>query len=146
MNMKPRTLLVLIGIFLAGAVSGALLALRLGPPGHKPPAERRPFAERTMARLDEVLVLSPEQRPQVEAILRNTGDELSKMRRESWRLGAEAISKMNTQIAPLITPEQQPKFAAFLAEQEERMRRNQAERDKRGRLGREGQPPPPPQN
>ena len=138
MNTKPRTILILIGLFLAGAASGALLALRLS--GR--PAERRPFAERNMERMDQVLGLTPEQKPQIEVILYDTSDELGKLR----RTGAELIGKMNTQIEALLTAEQKMKFGVFQAEQAERLRRCSAEREQHGRTGREGKPPPPPPN
>lgn len=155
MNMKPRTVLILAGIFLTGAASGALLALRVARPDRGRPPERHQFMERNWDRLDRVLAFTPEQRPPVEALLHATGDELGKLRRESLRTGAEEICKMNAQIEALLTPAQKAKFQTFQREQAERMRRHQSEHEPRSGPRRSGEsppespregPPPPPAN
>ena len=144
MKTKPRTILILAGLFLAGAASGALVALRMAPRGHDRLPDRRQFIERTLTRMDQAIAFTPVQRPQVEALMRSTGDELSKLRRESWRATALQIREMNKRIAALLTPEQQAKFATFQREQFERMRRHQLDRDPQGRPRRSGEMPPPP--
>lgn len=143
MLTKPRTILFLAGIFLAGAVSGVFVAplVHGRDRGRLPP---RAFHERNMERLERTLELTPEQRTQVDLLLRETGDRLAKMRRESLREGFEQIRAMNVKIAALLTPEQRTKFEAFQREQLERINRHQAERDQRhGRNPADGPPPPP---
>lgn len=137
MNTKPRTILILVGLFLAGAASGALVALRLCG---RPP-QRLPFAERNMERLEHILGLTPEQRSKIEVIVRTTSDEMWKLR----HAGAAELGKMNAQIEVLLSPEQKTKFAVFQMEQAERMRRRMAGREQHGRPGSEGRPPPPPE-
>ena len=148
MNTKPRTLLILAGLFLAGVASGAFLTMRLAPGHHDRAPERRSFTERTLERMDRALVFTPEQRPQIEALLRTTGDELAKLRHESRRAALEQIRAVNTRIEALLTPEQRIKFRAFQKDQFERMRRHQVERNQREERGRprngDGPPPPPP--
>ena len=98
MNTKPRTILILVGLFLAGAASGAFLTLRLDPRGHDRSPERRPFMERNLERMDRAVVFTPEQRSQIEALLRSTGDELMKLRRESRQATYEQIRVVNAKI------------------------------------------------
>ena len=142
MNTKPRTLFILIGLFLAGAASGAFLALRLAHSGHDRSPEQRPFMERNCERMDRAIDFTSEQRPQVEALMRTTGDELAKLRRESRETTVQQIRSMNAKIEAMLTPGQRVKFEAFQKEQFERMRRHQLERDHRGHP-RSGDAPPP---
>jgi len=142
MLTKPRTILVLVGIFLAGAVSGVFLAplIRI----HRPPAPHapRPFLVRTMARLEEKLQLTPEQRKQVEVLAQQAGLELGKLRRESWQESMKTIQRLNAGIAAILTPEQRVQFEAYQREQIERLRKRQMDRE--GRYGFRGDAPPPP--
>ena len=131
MLTKPRTILILVGIFLAGGVSGVFLA----PLFHSHERTRSPlrhtFAERHMGRLEKVLELTPEQRAQVEVLVQRTGEEMAKLRRDSLRDGFQRMKALNDKIAALLTPEQRVKFENFQREQMERLRRNQLERDQR---------------
>ena len=144
MLTKPRTILVLVGIFLAGAVSGVFLAplIRI----HRPPAPHapRPFLVRTMARLEEKLQLTPEQRKQVEVLAQQAGLELGKLRRESWQASVKTIQRLNEGIAAILTPEQKVQFDAYQREQHERLRKRQMDRDGRYGLRGDDLPPPPP--
>jgi Spy/CpxP family protein refolding chaperone len=133
MLTKPRTILVLVGIFLAGVVSGVFLAplihFRRPPAPHAP----RPFLVRTMARLEEKLQLTAEQRKQVEVLAQQAGLELGKLRRESWQESVKAIQRLNEGIAAILTPEQKVQFESYRREQHERLRKRQMDRE--GRYG-----------
>ncbi len=150
MITKPRTVLVLVGIFIAGLASGVFLAPAVGPlfrPKAKMPVPRPSFAERNMGRLEEVLSLTPEQRVKIEALMRQAGDELAKNRRESWRVAGEHLRRLNEQIAELLSAEQRVKFEEFKREQEEKIRQRTADPEPRG--PKHGgypphRPPPPP--
>lgn len=144
MLTKPRTILVLLCIFLAGAVSGVFLAPLVHRPGHERRMPRA-FHERNMDRLEHALALEPAQRADIEALMRATGEELAALRRDSWRDSLQRIRAMNTKIAARLTPEQRVKFEAFQREQLERLLRRQSERDQRRGHGRGDLPPPPPE-
>jgi Spy/CpxP family protein refolding chaperone len=144
MNSKPRTILILVGLFLAGAASGVFLALRLAPEERSRLHERRPYLERNLGRLDEALAFTPAQRAKVEEVVRATGEELAKLRRESRLATMQQIRAMNAQIEALLTPEQRVKFSAFQREQFERLRHRQTERDQRHRPAHPGEAPPLP--
>ncbi len=140
MITKARTVWILTGIFLAGLASGFLLAPLV--PGRGPaPRTPRPFIDRTMERLEEKLSLAPEQRAKVVELLRESGVELGKIRRDSWLESMKAIQRLNEKIAALLTPEQRVQFDAFQSEQLERLRRRQMDRE--GRYGFRGDGPPP---
>ena len=144
MLTKPRTILVLVGIFMAGAVSGVFLAplihFRRPHTQHAP----RPFLVRTMARLEEKLQLTPEQRKQVEVLAQQAGLELGKLRRESWQESVKAIQRLNAGIAAILTPEQKVQFESYQREQHERLRKRQMDREGRYGLRSDAPPPPPP--
>ena len=121
MIIKPSTALVLAGIFFAGAVTGAVVTL--GVLRHfmpRPPFMER-FATRQVERLDAALQLTAEQRVKVEQLVQQTGEELSKLRHQSWSESAQRIRAMNTKIAALLNREQLEKFTIFQKEQEERL-------------------------
>jgi len=147
MLTKPRTVLVLTGIFFAGAVSGVFLAPLVhwrGP--HRPPQEA--FHERIMQRLEQVLDLDAEQRSAVDKLMRETAQELAAQRRESWQANTRKLQEMNSKIEALLTPEQRKKFEVFRQEQLERLNRRMGERVPRrmqvpGGMPHEGMPPPP---
>lgn len=148
MITKPRTVLVLAGIFIAGMASGVFLAPVVNPllhPRNHSRSNRPSFTERNMQRLEAVVTLTPEQRVQVEVLMRATDDDLWKMRRESWRVTSERMDRLNAQIAALLTAEQQVKFDEYSQAQAELIRQKMAEREaRRSRRDAGGPPPPPP--
>ena len=149
MLTKPRTILVLAGIFVAGAVTGVFLAPLVrwhGP--HRPPLQA--FHERNMHRLEQVLDLNAEQRIAVDKLMRETAQELATQRRESWQANTRKLQEMNAKIEALLTPEQRKRFAVFRQEQIERLNRRLGERLPRHMqvpdgMRPEGMPPPPPE-
>ncbi|HLP06576.1 MAG TPA: hypothetical protein VK178_00315 [Opitutaceae bacterium] len=143
MNAKPRTILILVGIFLAGAASGMLLPWRVFPPPGSKHQGPRPKMVRILERIKEELELTPEQRPQVEAIIRESSEKLEGLRRESFKVGAAEIEAMNARIQALLTPAQREKFAELQREQRERMRRFEREPfgPRHDHAPREGAPP-----
>ncbi|MFT3828655.1 MAG: hypothetical protein QM691_03015 [Opitutaceae bacterium] len=146
MNAKPRTILILVGIFLAGIASGVLLPWRVFPPPSARPQSPKPKFLRILERMEEKLDLTAEQRPQVEAIIREGSEKLEGLRRESFKVGAAEIEAMNAKIQALLTPAQREKFAEFQREQRERMRRFEREPFGPHHEGgpRDGAPPMPP--
>lgn len=147
MLTKPRTVLVLTGIFFAGAVTGVFLAPLVrwhGP--RRPPLQA--FHERNMQRLEQVLDLNAEQRIAVDKLMRETAQELATQRRESWQANTRKLQEMNAKIEALLTPTQRRKFEVFRQEQLERLNRRMGERVPRrmqvpGGMRHEGMPPPP---
>ena len=127
MNAKPRAFLILIAIFVAGVATGLLVPWRVLSARHDRPQGPRPKMVRILERIDHALELTPEQRPEVEAIVRASSETLDRLRRESFKAGAAEIETMNAKIQALLTPEQREKFAELQREQRERVRRFERE-------------------
>lgn len=142
MKTRPRTILILVGIFVVGAATGVMLAWRVLPPWSMRPRTPRPMMSRMIERLDSNLELTKEQRSGIEAILKESFTTLDRMRRESFENGETVIKAMNAKIDALLTPEQRAKFEQLQREQEERLHRQQLNRDPfGGPRGNNGLPP-----
>lgn len=142
MLTKARSISILSGIFLAGMATGVFLAPFFHHRGPSQPAPPRPFIERTMDRLQQKLDLTPEQKVRIEALMRDSGVVLGKIRRDSWQESMKEINLLNEKIAALLTPAQRVQFTTFQQEQLERLRHRQMERE--GRYGFRGDGPPTP--
>lgn len=141
MNAKPRTILILLGIFLAGVATGLLLPWSGSQPGKRPEKGARLMMTRMLERMDHDFELTADQRNRIEAIVRDSTARLDALRQDAFKSGAAAILEMNTKIEALLTPEQRAKFVQMQREQVERMRRHQPGREPFGPR-REGPPPP----
>ncbi len=134
--MRPRVkgALLLLLVFLLGAGAGALglgvYQVRTG--GWGPPRGGR-FQEFMLRRLTSELELRPEQRPQVEAILRETGEEFARLREEIRPRFREIQARSRGRIKAVLDAGQQAKFDAMADEWERRAERW------RGRSGGGGQ-------
>ncbi len=149
MLTKPRTILILVGIFLAGGVSGVFLAPFVRPREQRQPPPPQVFFERHRERLEKALDLTTEQRAQVAVLLQQTSEEMTKLRHESLRDGMQRMKALNGKITAILTPEQRVKFEKFQRDQLERMQRHQMDRDQRhprrpGERAPSGDMPPPP--
>jgi Spy/CpxP family protein refolding chaperone len=122
---KVWALLVLVGVFLAGALSGTgatLLVVR-----HKvrtlleAPAGELETRGLVLA-LDRRLRLTDTQRAQVEAIHRKHLPELNRVRRQSEPELATIRAQASREIRAVLTPEQQPEFDEMARKFEERRR------------------------
>jgi hypothetical protein len=143
--MKPswKIIAAFAGIFIAGAIAGGFGALGLAkkyarrPP--PPPAEQ--FGFQQMKKLVEQLVLTPEQIERIRPILTETGDDLRGHRREAMKL----LERMEARVTRELTEEQRVRFAALQArEQDDRRKRWQSERTRRGEPeGAPASPTPP---
>jgi hypothetical protein len=122
--MRPRVqgALLLLLAFLLGAAAGGLgVGLYQSRMGwwHRPrdPERARGFMLR---RLTRELDLRPEQQPQVEAILRETGQEFARLREEIGPRVLNIRGHSRDRIRAILSPDQQTKFAALEKEWERR--------------------------
>lgn len=151
MNRTLKLSLLCAGIFAAGAASGVLGTMRYNEmrrDSRRPPNPEA-FNNAQMRRLTEGLDLTAEQREKLQPILTQAGEELRKLRRDSYRASTAAIANMENRILELLTPEQKERFKAMQAEQRERFRQRMADPSKQrpeGGADREQRRlPPPPQ-
>ena len=115
-----RVILYASLIFLAGAVTGALLAPRLGRDSWRPP-EPRQLSAHMMEHLQAELHLSDEQTEKIKPLVEKAGADLEVIRHETLRRVLDRLAQTNTQVSALLTPEQKVHFAKMEAEHHKRI-------------------------
>jgi Spy/CpxP family protein refolding chaperone len=127
-----QVILATIAIFVAGLVTGGATAFGLmrwshnhhaQPPGSPfggRPGQPQPFGPQLMRNFEKELDLTDAQRAQIDPIVKRTGGELGRQRREVQLTTALAIEKMQDEIAGFLTPEQKVKFDELIAKQRQR--------------------------
>ena len=146
---KPwKLILLLAGIFVAGAVTGAFVVVQVGHewfasrlmPDHWPTVH--------LKKLSEKLDLKPEQADQILPILRRNRDDLNQVRTECQSQIKAVFERMEHEISAILTPEQRPKYEKLIQEMREKAKKtrfNGPGEPPRGRDDKpEGPPPPPP--
>ncbi|HEY8993149.1 MAG TPA: hypothetical protein VIM71_00560 [Lacunisphaera sp.] len=140
MNKPWVVILVLIGIFAAGGVTGGFVTAHM----FREKITNRPvpeeWAPRHIKRLVERLNLTPEQTEQVGPIVKRNMEQLGRLRNQSMTETRVIVETMQREITEKLTPEQRVKFEQFNREIREKVER--ARREKGG-AGRPGGPPPP---
>jgi Spy/CpxP family protein refolding chaperone len=128
---KWQVVLYLTGIFLAGSVSGWVIATKT--------AKQKAF---TAPRLDEIaasmrtcmhsrLHLSDDQKKKIDAIIERSSAEVQTIHRDRIDRIRQVLSERNSQIAAILTAEQQQQFEQIEKERQEMWRNTNAWR---GRL------------
>jgi hypothetical protein len=116
--MRPRVkgaLLLLLAFVLgvaAGASGFAVYRARVGWWGSSQAAGR--FQEIVLRRLTRELDLRPEQRQQVETILRDAGDQFTRLREEMRPRFLEIRDRTRDRIRAQLDADQQTRFQAFM--------------------------------
>lgn len=165
MNPRIKLISALAGIFVCGAVSGALVTWAMTPPPKaRPPMGPRPlleqFARNQASRLVEQLKLTEEQRRQFDPLMERTKNELSALDQDARKQTAQVFERLHADLNKILTPEQRTKFTKLREQQLERMRKHIQQNGPRrnredGRPGQgvgpgqdgpreKGLPPPPP--
>ncbi|HEY0945254.1 MAG TPA: hypothetical protein VGD81_08295 [Opitutaceae bacterium] len=137
-----KVALAFTGVFLAGAVAGGIVSLRVAKSLHAKKGSEG-FVASQMERFTDALDLTPEQRTKIKPILDSAGDDLRRLRAET----AQIFQWMEGGIASELTPEQKEKFDEMQRKQRERWKkmmeaREQRERE-RAKARLEGVTPPP---
>lgn len=146
---KPwKLILLLVGIFIAGGITGAVVTVRVG---------REWFANRSMPdrwasihlkKLSEKLGLKPEQEEQILPIIRRNRDDLNDVKMECQAQIRTVFERMEREIIVILTPEQRPKYEKLIQEMREKAKKNRPNAPGEPPGGRDdkppGSPPPPP--
>lgn len=122
--------LVVVGVFALGCLSGVALdgAYRLRAAGRDRAGERGHHGQDVFERMRADLNLTEEQARQVKAVLDETRDEFRTLSAEC-RPRYDAIrQKGRERIRALLTPEQQQRFDAKVAERDAREREREREK------------------
>ncbi len=142
MNKPWQVILVLIGIFAAGGVAGGFMSLRIckGKLANRPVPEE--WAPKHLKRLNERLLLTPEQEEQIRPIVRRNMEQLNRIRNNSMDETKTVVEGMQREISEKLTPEQRSKFEQMNRElREARETREKAEKAKRTKGNRPDGPP-----
>jgi Spy/CpxP family protein refolding chaperone len=131
MNQPWKVVLVLVGIFIAGGVTGAFVMARVirEKVAHRPMPDQ--WAPMQLKRLTERLDLTPEQKEQLQPIVKRNMDELRKLRNSAMAETRTVFERMQREIQEKLTPEQRAKFDQMNREFRERARRFIQERQNR---------------
>jgi Spy/CpxP family protein refolding chaperone len=108
MNQRLKVVLILVGVFLAGAVCGGPIALRFLRPAR--PEWNRGARPQVMDRLSKELDLTQAQQEKIRPIVTRAQEEMQHFRRESIRNIAVVMDRMHTDVAAELTPEQRSKL------------------------------------
>jgi hypothetical protein len=134
-----KIILAVGGIFLAGAVTGGFVSIRVVD--HL--AEQKRAQARVSdlgGRLAEQLQLTPAQKDKVRPIIHRTSEELRKVRRDAFNQTAALVTRMDAELTPELTDEQRVLLKEIRAKEEERRKRWTAERAERAKRN-EARPP-----
>lgn len=125
MTTRAKGALLLLLAFLLGAATGGLgfglYRERTGWWGSRRDPAR--FQQFQLNRLTRELELRPDQRQQVEAVLRETGQEFTRLREEIGPRVREIRARSRDRIRSVLDPGQQAKFETLAAEWERRAER-----------------------
>ena len=128
--MRPRVkgALLLLVAFLLGATSGALgFALFRSHQGWwGSPRDAARFQEMVIRRLTRELDLRPEQRQQVQTILREAGDQFTRLREEMRPRFIEIRDRTRDRIRALLDADQQGRFQTLMDRWDRERRRDPA--------------------
>ena len=131
---KWKIILAMLGIFVAGAATGAFVALGTV----KKMAERRglnqlpaPWSPQQLRRLAEALSLTDEQLKKIRPIVRRNMEDMGRLRQFTAGEMRRNLERLEREISAELTPEQQDKFR----EMQEMMRKRILERRPGGSEG-----------
>lgn len=155
MTDKPwKLVLLLTGIFLAGAVAGGFVTLEVGKNMMRKRLSPDNWGPARLKTLEKQLDLSSEQIERLKPIIRRDVEDLNRLRQQGFQETRRILERMEKDIAAVLTPEQRKEFERLNAEMRERARRmfemRRSERMEKGERrapppdGKDGPPPPPP--
>lgn len=120
MNKPWKVAVAFAVVFLAGGVTGGLVAVRMAPTFVQRRVFTEQFATTQMRILTEALALSPAQVEKIRPVVTATGEDLVRLRRDT----SATFERMHAGIMKELNPEQQAKHQEFLARMRERDRRD----------------------
>lgn len=123
---RAKLIVYLAAIFLAGAVGGTFLGLRIGRQMNSHPP--RNMARHFRDTLQTQLKLSEAQLQQIDPLLQKRSDEMKAIHRASMKQIGETLQKSDEEIAQFLSPEQKLKLEAMEQERREFFKKNSRER------------------
>lgn len=131
MNKPWKVVLVLLGIFIAGGVSGAFLAKRYAHEWFAKRPGPDQWAPNHVKRLTENLNLPTEQAEVIRPIVRRNMTELNKIRDTMVAESRVIMDRMQREIAEKLTPAQRAEYDRMNIEMREKYKKQSQERGSR---------------
>ena len=128
MNKPWKVALAFAVVFLAGGVTGGLVAVRMAPTFVQRRVFTEQFATTQMRILNEALTLSPAQEEKIRPVVTATGEDLVRLRRDT----SATFDKMHAGIMKELNPKQQAKHQEFLARMRDRRDRERSQQREGG--------------
>jgi len=122
-NKPWKVALAFAVVFLAGGVTGGLVAVRMAPTFVQRRVFTEQFATTQMRIITEALTLSPAQVEKIRPVVTATGEDLVRLRRDT----SATFDKMHAGIMKELNPEQQAKHQEFLARMRDRRDRERSQ-------------------
>jgi len=123
MNQPWKLILLLIGIFIAGAAAGGFVTMRIARHALPRPPSPEQWGPARLKKLSERLSLTPEQEEKLRPIMRRDMEDLGRIRLSSFAESKLVFERMEHDIAEVLTPEQREKFEQMNKERREHMQR-----------------------
>lgn len=117
LNLKLWSWLVLALIFLLGVATGVSLTIGLSPHFTHLPGARQ-MKEQMLKDLTHRLNLTPDQQAKVQPILADVATQMQTVHRDEVGRISQIMEKANSQIAAILTPEQQTELQTMQKEME----------------------------
>lgn len=131
MNQPWKVIIVLLGIFVAGGVTGGFVTARVCQTKNDRPVPEE-WAPKAMKRIVERLELTPAQQDEIRPIIRRSMEELNRVRNHSMATTQTVVEGMQREISERLTPAQRVKYEQMNRElREAREKREREEREKR---------------
>lgn len=105
MNRKALVTLAFLGVFIAGAITGGLVGVRVAQTFSRNRATEQ-FVQQQLKRIADHLSLTPEQRQRIRPIVIAAGRDVQEHRREIFAV----TEKMETEIRQILTEQQRVEF------------------------------------
>jgi hypothetical protein len=119
---KWKVTLYLVGIFLAGGVSGWVVATKSAKQRAFTPPGRDEIAASLRTCMHSKLNLTADQKKRAESIIERSSAELQSIHRQNIGLIRQALSNRNMQLSAVLSPEQQQLFDQIEKERKEAFR------------------------
>jgi Spy/CpxP family protein refolding chaperone len=144
MTDKPwKLVLLLTGIFLAGAVTGGFVTVRVARNWAQRAAQPEQWGPKRLKMLAKKLELTPEQIEKLQPIIKRDMEDLNRVRQTGFREARRILERMESDVAAELTSEQKVKFEQLNKELRERMQHFSHEHQGPGGMH-DRLPPPPP--
>lgn len=149
MNRPWKVILAFLGVFVAGAVFGGFLSLRMArnfidKARLRGPAPMEQFTPQIFKRLSARLELTDDQKEKIRPIIKQADEELRRLRQTGTREAIAVAERMHEQVAGLLTAAQLQKLETMKREMRERWTRDrQWHRGDRPLPGVQAPMPPP---